>query len=156
MLGSLSFVGFALLAIPDRIGAGESATSSNASFGLSNSLTPGSVSPTPVSNWASGKGASAGSPSPVAQVATRATDMFPKRGFTPPLERAEPPPQQEAAQPPPAPPPQPETAPPPPPPTPPQPEAPAPQPAPAPDTAQGPPEQPVLAPGIIPQPTGSE
>jgi hypothetical protein len=159
VLGSLSFIAFALLAIPDRIGSPEGATQSSSSLGLGDTLTPTSGSPTPVSNWASARGASAASPSPVSQVATRAMDLFPKRGFSPPLERADPPslpaPPPGIPQPPP---PQPEAAPPPPPPAPPptQTEAPPPQAPPslvvAPESTPGPPEQPVPAPGVIPQP----
>jgi hypothetical protein len=150
VLGSLSFVAFALLAIPDRIGKPETSTSSDAPLGLANALTPNLASPSPVGNWSSSKADAMGSPSPVSQVASRATDMFPKRGFTPPLERPDPPPQLA----PPPPPPQLQTitpAPSPPPAAPPPPEPPPPMAAPE-SAPAGPPEQPVPAPGVIPQP----
>jgi hypothetical protein len=107
VLGSLSFVGFAMLVIPDHIGHADS-ESSAATLRLGNGFArtqqPGS---TPASNWSSDDDGSsaAPSPSPVARVATRGPDEFPKRGFSPPLERTDapappPPPPPDLMQPP--------------------------------------------------------
>lgn len=93
-LGAISFAAFAMLAIPERIGSGGSSPSGmSARMSLGNSLLSTQPSPTPPSDWndnPSGSGRTV--PNAVTQVASRAGDMFPKRGFTPPLERPEPPP----------------------------------------------------------------
>jgi hypothetical protein len=106
VLGSLSFAGFAMLVIPDRIGHvdGESAAST---LRLGNGFASTQPGSTPAANWSSSddndSATGAVTPTPVSRLATRGPDSFPKRGFTPPLERAEPPP---APIPPPPPPPQ--------------------------------------------------
>jgi hypothetical protein len=129
VLGSLSFVAFVSLAIPERIGdAAEGASTSPLKLGnhLARTQSGASLSE-PKTDWSgSSDDAAPSAPSPAmgqaSQVATLAPQGFPKRGFTPPLDRPEPPP------PPPPPPPaaltivpppmpaQPEAAPPPPPP----------------------------------------
>jgi hypothetical protein len=95
VLGSLSFAGFAMLVIPDRIGHVD-AESSAATLRLGNgfaSTQPGSA---PAANWSSSddndSATGAVTPSPVSRVATRGPDSFPRRGFSPPLERTDPPP----------------------------------------------------------------
>lgn len=144
VLGSLSFVGFALLVIPDRIGhleAEGTADSLSARFMRS----PGTASPTPAGDWSKDNAESgAAAPSPMTRVASRNAEMFPKRGFSPPLERNEPPspppsPPPVMAIPPPAPPAES------PPPSPPPPEV-LPQPVPAPDAPAPPPPDAAVAP----------
>jgi len=109
VLGSLSFVGFALLAIPDHIGhAPEESTTD--SFRFSAALARTQPVPAPAADWSSDTtNTSSATPSPVARVTTHSGDApsFPKRGFSPPLERPEPPPV-PVAPPPPPPPPQPQ------------------------------------------------
>lgn len=106
VLGALSFCAFALLAIPDQIGALEPGSSS---MRLGNQLSRTQTAPG-TGNWsdseASGEGdeGKASSASPANHLASRAAGSFPKRGFTPPLDRPEPPPG-EAPPPVPAPPP---------------------------------------------------
>lgn len=136
VLGSISFVGFALLVIPDRIGA--AAHEGGSALRIGGHYAAGQLSPQAASDW-SGEPPSSGTsthidsavPRAATRVATHGSEVFPKRGFTPPLERAEPPPPPappppEAAPPAAAAPPQPEPAPAPPAPAP---EAPTPQPA---------------------------
>ena len=103
VLGSLSFVGFALLAIPDHIGhAPEESTTDSFRFGAALARTqPG---PAPAADWSSDTtNTASATPSPVARVTTLSGDAasFPKRGFSPPLERPEPPPVPVAPPPPP-------------------------------------------------------
>jgi hypothetical protein len=105
VLGALSFCAFALLAIPDQIGGLEAGSSS--SMRLGNQLTRTQTMPG-ASDW-SGSDASGdsdeGKPSaasPANHLASRGGGNFPKRGFTPPLDRPAPPPN---AAPPPVPPP---------------------------------------------------
>jgi hypothetical protein len=138
VLGSVSFVGFAMLVIPDHIGHADGESNAT-TLRLGNAFVPSQPGSTPRSNWSSSDdGSSAGpTPSPVTQVATRGPDAFPKRGFSPPLERADtpapaPPPPPDLMPPPvpAAPPPPPEAAPPPPAPPPPGPDRPEPPPAP--------------------------
>ena len=128
VLGSLSFAVFAMLVIPDRIGHVD-AESTTATLRLGNGFA--STQPGPAANWSSSddndSATGAATPSQVSRVATRGPDSFPKRGFSPPLERTEPPP---APAPPPPPPPQlipPPVA-----------EAPPPAPSPAPEAAPPP------------------
>lgn len=158
--GSLSFVGFACLVIPDHIGDGSHGTESSG-LGLSNAFSRPSSPASNTSPNFSSEGTSSISTtqpgSPVSRVIAAGSDAFPKRGFSPPLERAEqpapapPPPQLQALPPPqpapPAPPPPAQVAPtvaaiPPAPPT--QADAPAPQAA-----AEAPP-------GVTPTPVGAE
>jgi hypothetical protein len=102
VLGSLSFVGFALLAIPDHIGEIDaSSTASSLQLGnqFARTQTP---APAAGNDWSGDTtNTVSASPSLRERAATRTGDVsaFPKRGFSPPLERAEPP------APPPAPPP---------------------------------------------------
>jgi hypothetical protein len=92
VLGSLSFVGFALLAIPDHIGHID-ASSTRSSLQLGNQFartqTP---APAPGTDWSDDTtNTVSASPSLRERAATRTGDVsaFPKRGFSPPLERAE-------------------------------------------------------------------
>jgi outer membrane biosynthesis protein TonB len=102
-LGAISFAAFAMLAIPERIGdVGSSAHSTSASMTLDNGFATTQPSPSPPGNWNDNPGVSSRAvPNGVTQVASRAGDLFPKRGFTPPLERPEPPPAPPTAIPPP-------------------------------------------------------
>jgi len=97
VLGSLSFVTFALLAIPDHIGQVDpSSTTSSLRFGDALARTQ---SPTTTQGDWSGDttNTAAATPSPGVRslqpslVTQNADRSFPKRGFTPPLERAAPP-----------------------------------------------------------------
>jgi hypothetical protein len=96
VLGSCSFVAFALLVIPDRIDT--ASADGAASMRLGNHFASNQMSP-PAADW-SGNGPSTAThidnarPSTVTRVATHGSEVFPKRGFTPPLERpaSEPPP----------------------------------------------------------------
>jgi hypothetical protein len=102
-LGAASFAAFALLVIPDRIGELGAATQ-NAAARLSLGSGYASTQTTSTqSDWSSsandGSGVSAGNPTPSRVAAARPAEVFPKRGFSPPLERPEPPP---APSPPPA------------------------------------------------------
>jgi hypothetical protein len=126
VLGSLSFVAFALLAIPDRIGPVE-ADGASTGASLRNNFARTQIGSPPANDF-SGEDTStaAATPSPVGRTANHASEAFPKRGFTPPLERPEAPP-----------------APPPPPPPPIVPPAPVAEPAPA---------APPPAPEVMPQP----
>lgn len=148
VLGSLSFVTFALLAIPDHIGRVDPAsTTSSLRFG---GVLARTQSPTPTPNDWSGDttNTAAATPGPGVRslqpslVTQNPDSAFPKRGFTPPLERAEQP-----------------AAPPPPPPTPaqqqPQLNVPPPVPAPPPPAAEPPPAAapPQPAPQVTPAPT---
>jgi len=102
VLGSLSFVGFAMLAIPDHIGHPEG-ESTAASMSLGNAFARTQPGATPVSNGSNDDNNSAtgdGTTNPVARAVANVPNLFPKRGFSPPLERAD-----DPAPPPPAPPP---------------------------------------------------
>ena len=138
VLGALSFVAFTLLAIPDRIGHVEAGSTTDR-FSLGNRFVRSPVGATPASDWSKDNAEpGVAAPSPVTRVATQSADNFPRRGFSPPLERSDPPA-------PPAPPPQPVLAIPPP--------VPAPAPAPPPPPAAPAPEvmpQPVPAPDAPP------
>jgi hypothetical protein len=102
-LGALSFCTFALLVIPDQIGGLEPGSSS---MRLSNQLSRTQATPG-TGNWSDSEESGEsdeGKPStasPANHLASRAAGNFPKRGFTPPLDRPEPPP---GAAPPPVPP----------------------------------------------------
>ncbi len=141
VLGALSFVGFTLLAIPDHIGQVDAQTTTDR-FSLGNHFVRAPVGSTPAGDWSKDNAdPSAAAPSPVTRVATHGADVFPKRGFSPPLERTEPPPQPVMAVPAPAPPP--------PAPPPPGPEV-MPQPVPAPEAAPAPPDPAGAAPAPPP------
>lgn len=101
-LGALSFAAFAMLVIPDHIG--DLGAAAPARIGLpggngfgavttGNNGFPAQPVPAPPANWSdAGRGFGA----PATQLAARAGDAFPRRGFSPPLERPEapaPPPQ---------------------------------------------------------------
>jgi hypothetical protein len=98
VLGSLSFVGFALLAIPDRIGhVDPNSTTDGLRFGAA--LTRTQSTPTPQNDWSGDTtNTASATPSPGSRstqpslVTQNADGSFPKRGFSPPLERADPPP----------------------------------------------------------------
>jgi hypothetical protein len=89
VLGALSFVGFAMLTIPDRIGPAVPEGSPALKLGNHFSRTvpqadPGLSYPDEVSEPVAA--------STVTRVASRPSDVPPKRGFSPPLDRPEPPP----------------------------------------------------------------
>jgi hypothetical protein len=93
--GSLTFVGFALLVIPDRIGSAMAQPSEPpVGLALANNLTrtvlPSAPSE-PEGSRASEPAANAAT-NPAAQLTNRPSEQsFPRRGFSPPLERPEPP-----------------------------------------------------------------
>jgi hypothetical protein len=91
--GALSFVGFALLVIPDHIGAKGGEEGRSLGLGLANGFVRNDAT-TPANNDFSGDTSSsvaAAMPAnPTSRIISRSSDAFPRRGFTPPLERAEP------------------------------------------------------------------
>jgi hypothetical protein len=116
VLGALSFVGFAMLAIPERIGDGPATGAPSLKLGNHFSRTPSAVEQT--SDFSNDSATEAPPPSPPTRLASRSgSGEFPKRGFTPPLDRPAPAaPPQPALSPPPvpaAPPPEPAAPPPP-------------------------------------------
>lgn len=102
VLGSLSFVGFVTLAVPDKIGGAlEGASSSQLRLGnhLGRAQSPRSGAADTGSDVSTSDESNLGTsspppPSPGTQVATHSPQSsYPKRGFSPPLERpAAPPP----------------------------------------------------------------
>lgn len=102
-LGSLTFAGLATLLIPERIGAFNTEAHGAAVPVLGADLVSTQLgAATPARGWSGPAEAEQPTQSTAAaRIASRPPDPFPKRGFSPPLERAEPPP----ATPPPAPPP---------------------------------------------------
>ncbi len=89
VLGTVSFIGFMLVAIPEHIGHIDAeGTSNSLRFG---SQLPRTQAPAlPQNDWSRDTTNTAtANPSPAERVATRSGDssLFPKRGFTPPLER---------------------------------------------------------------------
>ncbi len=99
VLGSLSFVGFALLVIPERIGDG--AARSEAELRLGQHFAANRASVPSSNDWSgssTGRSSSTNThvdgatPESLTRIATHGAEIFPKRGFSPPLERAEPPP----------------------------------------------------------------
>lgn len=131
VLGSLSFAGFALLAIPDHFGRPEGG-GSLPPLGFNNQPAGGQLDITPPASGSEDASSATEMPSAVTRIAARTNDVFPKRGFSPPLERPEPDAPAEAVLAPPAPP-----------------EA-APQPAAAPQSAVPAPLQLVLDPAALP------
>jgi hypothetical protein len=102
VLGSLSFVGFATLAIPERIGSAIEGSASS-SLRLGNHLTRNQTGTAPSepdkdsSSAASSDDSTSAAPppgmNPASHVAAMAPQSYPKRGFSPPLDRPpEPPP----------------------------------------------------------------
>jgi hypothetical protein len=95
VLGSVSFAAFAMLVIPERIG-GASVDGSQASR-LGAHFAASQLSP-PARDWSDGSSTStnidSARPTNPTRVATHGSEVFPKRGFTPPLDR---PPAQAAA-----------------------------------------------------------
>jgi hypothetical protein len=93
VLGSISFAAFMLLAIPDRIGQVPTEPTSNS---LGFQLARTQAAPAPQGDWSSDTSTNTASATPrlADRTAHRAGDAsgFPKRGFTPPLERRDPPP----------------------------------------------------------------
>jgi hypothetical protein len=85
VLGALSFVGFALLAIPDRIG--DEASAPNVKLGNAFSRNP---STQPNADFTESDESEAPAPTPATRLASRGNNQFPKRGFTPPLDRPAP------------------------------------------------------------------
>jgi hypothetical protein len=104
VLGSLSFVGFVTLTVPEHIGDLASSKPSSLKLGshLSRTQTPaeslGEFSDDRQADGSRGDGTSPSFSQPT-RMATHGSNVFPKRGFTPPLDR----PEQEAAPPPPPP-----------------------------------------------------
>lgn len=96
-VGACGFAAFAMLVIPERIGDVPMPSPGDAGFRLDGSLASarsGSESASGFSDSGSSSSKSAAFSSlPSHQGAARsAANVFPKRGFTPPLERPEPPP----------------------------------------------------------------
>jgi hypothetical protein len=137
-LGAVSYVSLALLIIPDRIGDDERNASRVGTFqalrnrtsAFAASIAP-SLTDSEPPRAESGAEPAPSPPTPAAQPHPTDESNFPRRGFSPPLERAEPPP-------------------PPPPPTP----TPTPEPVVVPPPAPPPPEPPAAAPAS-PQPEPS-
>ncbi|HKY38117.1 MAG TPA: hypothetical protein VJN18_19375 [Polyangiaceae bacterium] len=101
VLGALSFVGFALLAIPDRIGDGAASGTPSLKLGNRFSRSPSSVEPS--ADFSDDGATDSPPPSPATRLASRGNGEFPKRGFTPPLDRPAPaavPPQPQLSPPP--------------------------------------------------------
>jgi outer membrane biosynthesis protein TonB len=95
VLGSVSFIAFALVAIPDRIGH-VNAESSNDGLHLGAALARTQPTPASPDDWSGDTtNTAAATPSPgvrsPSSVTQNADGSFPKRGFSPPLERPEPP-----------------------------------------------------------------
>jgi hypothetical protein len=92
VLGALSFVGFALLTIPDRIGPAVTAGSAPAlKLGNHFSRTQSQPQPQPGLSYPDEVGEPVAA-STVTRGANRPSDVAPKRGFSPPLDRPAPPP----------------------------------------------------------------
>lgn len=98
VLGSLSFVSFVTLAIPERIdgladGAGR-ASSLRLGNHLARSRAGAPESPADFAADSESDSPIAGSPAPnpVTRIAQHSGDRYPRRGFTPPLDRPAPPP----------------------------------------------------------------
>lgn len=95
-IGACCFAAFAMVAIPDRIGSGGERTPGSAAFRLESGLAStqsGTDSSNRFSASDSGSTSATFSSLPSNQGASRSADnMFPKRGFTPPLERPAAPP----------------------------------------------------------------
>lgn len=116
--GSLSFVAFALLVIPDRIGNPSAAESPGSRLVLANGFVrPDGNAEASASDESLGTSSVAAAlpANPAARAPSHLADSFPRRGFSPPLQRPEQPtpvpptpapPPPVAATPPPAPPPQ--------------------------------------------------
>jgi hypothetical protein len=86
VLGALSFVGFALLAIPDRIGDGPASGAPSLKLGNHFSRTPSTAEQS--SDFSDDDANESPPPSPATRLASRSNGgEFPKRGFTPPLDR---------------------------------------------------------------------
>lgn len=95
-LGAASFAAFALLVIPDQIGELGAATQNAAArLSLGNGFASTQAPDEAARNWSANNAATpsgAAPPNGVTHVSAARPAIFPKRGFTPPLERAEPPP----------------------------------------------------------------
>jgi len=137
VLGSFSFVAFALVAIPDRIGHVD-AESTRDSLRLGAALARTQPQAASQNDWSGDTtNTVAATPSPGVHPAPPSVPVqnsdgsFPKRGFSPPLERAEPP---AVAVPPPQ-----------------QPQLNIPPPVPSPPPAAEPPPPPEPAPEVVPQ-----
>ncbi len=92
VLGASCFAAFAMLVIPDHIGTAPTPGSGTASF-LSGNLASTQTNVDSASRF-SGSDANSGSSSSTlsSNHQSARSNVFPKRGFTPPLERAAPPP----------------------------------------------------------------
>jgi outer membrane biosynthesis protein TonB len=94
-LGAAAFAAFALLVIPDQIGELGAATQNAAArLSLSNGFASTQTSDDSAGNWAANNAPSPGAAAPnaVAHVSAARPTIYPKRGFSPPLERVDPPP----------------------------------------------------------------
>lgn len=94
-LGAASFAAFALLVIPEQIGEPGAATHDAAArFKLGDNLASTQAATGSTTPWSGSGHTPTVSPAPtVAHVAAARPAEFPKRGFSPPLERPDPPPQ---------------------------------------------------------------
>ena len=98
VLGSLSFVAFVTLVVPEHIGGMVDGAGRASSLRLGNSLARSRTTKTEAPADYSGESASesvaapAPAPSPVTHVAQLTGDNYPRRGFSPPLDRPAPPP----------------------------------------------------------------
>jgi hypothetical protein len=101
VLGALSFVGFALLAIPERIG--DPATASKPALKLGNAFSRNPSTVEPSTDFSENDASEAPAPPPATRLASRGNTEYPKRGFTPPLDRPATPAQPAALVPPPVP-----------------------------------------------------
>lgn len=87
--GALSFVAFALLTIPDRIGDAAAQGASAFKLGSHLSRTPANIGAAEPNGDFSEATIEAATPPPAARLASRGDD-FPRRGFSPPLDRPAP------------------------------------------------------------------
>jgi hypothetical protein len=96
-LGATSFAACALMAIPDQIGQLGAATQTAAArLSLGNGFASTRTTAAPADEWSSASNVATTSPNTNPTVtrvaAARPAEPFPKRGFSPPLERPAPPP----------------------------------------------------------------
>jgi hypothetical protein len=94
VLGSLSFVGFVTLAIPERIGGLVEGAGKASSLRLGNHLARARTgTPESPADFSGESGSdSTAAPRPVTHIAQHSGDNYPRRGFSPPLDRPAPPP----------------------------------------------------------------
>ncbi len=99
VLGSLSFVAFVTVAVPEQIGSAPQGHGA-AALRLGPQLTRSLGERVPSFGPSVEHRDEAPSTPPVTRVAAHAAEQFPRRGFSPPLERPEPPPAPVLAPPP--------------------------------------------------------